>query len=86
MPRVRCAPRTCICAAQLVHIAALGVDLRQQPQLSWFRRLGRLAGDDLGSMFGMCSVPEVTLIKTKISHGKQPRHFVGGLELPVDRI
>jgi pimeloyl-ACP methyl ester carboxylesterase len=33
----------------------------------------------------MRSVPEVTLIKTKVTHGNQPRHFSGGLELPVDR-
>jgi pimeloyl-ACP methyl ester carboxylesterase len=33
----------------------------------------------------MRSVPEVTLIRTKVTHGKQPRHFVGGLELPEDR-
>ena len=33
----------------------------------------------------MRSVPEVTLIRTKVTHGKQPRHFVGGLELPDDR-
>lgn len=33
----------------------------------------------------MRSVPEVTLIRTKVTHGKQPRHFVGGLGLPDDR-
>jgi pimeloyl-ACP methyl ester carboxylesterase len=33
----------------------------------------------------MRSVPEVTLIRTKVTHGKQPSHFVGGLELPDDR-
>jgi pimeloyl-ACP methyl ester carboxylesterase len=33
----------------------------------------------------MRSVPEVTLIRTKVTHGKQPRNFVGGLGLPDDR-
>lgn len=29
--------------------------------------------------------PGVFVFRTKVPHGKQPRHFVGGLELPVDR-
>lgn len=29
--------------------------------------------------------PGVFVFRTKVSHGKQPRHFVGGLELPADR-
>ncbi len=29
--------------------------------------------------------PGVFVFRTKIPHGKQPRHFVGGLELPADR-
>ncbi len=33
----------------------------------------------------MRDVPGVFVHRTKISHGKQPRHFVGGLELPADR-
>jgi pimeloyl-ACP methyl ester carboxylesterase len=33
----------------------------------------------------MQSIPEVTLIETKVVHGKQPRHFAGGLELAADR-
>jgi pimeloyl-ACP methyl ester carboxylesterase len=34
----------------------------------------------------MRGVPEVTLVKTRVTHGDQPRHFVGGLELPADRL
>jgi hypothetical protein len=30
----------------------------------------------------MVDVPEVLVHRTKIPHGKQPRHFTGGLELP----
>lgn len=30
--------------------------------------------------------PGVFVFRTKVPHGKQPRHFVGGLELPVDRL
>ncbi|HET6582966.1 MAG TPA: hypothetical protein VFG69_05960 [Nannocystaceae bacterium] len=33
----------------------------------------------------MRDVPGVFVLRTKIPHGKQPRHFVGGLELPADR-
>jgi hypothetical protein len=33
----------------------------------------------------MRDVPGVFVLRTKIPHGKQPRHFVGGLELPDDR-
>lgn len=33
----------------------------------------------------MADVGRVTLHRTKIRHGDQPRHFVGGLELPADR-
>lgn len=29
--------------------------------------------------------PGVFVFRTKVPHGKQPRHFVGGLELPADR-
>ncbi len=37
-----------------LELDALGVDLRQQPQLSWLCRLERAAGDDLVPMFGVC--------------------------------
>jgi hypothetical protein len=30
-------------------------------------------------------LPGVYVLRTKVPHGKQPRHFVGGLELPADR-
>jgi hypothetical protein len=33
----------------------------------------------------MRDVPGVFVHRTKVPHGKQPRHFVGGLELPADR-
>jgi hypothetical protein len=33
----------------------------------------------------MADVDNVYVHRTKIPHGKQPRHFSGGLELPADR-
>lgn len=33
----------------------------------------------------MKDLPGVYLLRTKVPHGKQPRHFVGALELPDDR-
>ncbi len=33
----------------------------------------------------MRGFPGVYLLRTRITHGKQPRHFAGGLELPADR-
>jgi hypothetical protein len=33
----------------------------------------------------MQDVPEVYVHRTRIPHGKQPRHFTGGLELPPER-
>ncbi|MBV1857291.1 MAG: hypothetical protein KUG77_02690 [Nannocystaceae bacterium] len=33
----------------------------------------------------MTGEPGVFVFRTKVPHGKQPRHFVGGLELPADR-
>lgn len=33
----------------------------------------------------MADEPGVFVFRTKVPHGKQPRHFVGGLELPADR-
>lgn len=30
-------------------------------------------------------LPGAYLLRTKVPHGKQPRHFAGGLELPADR-
>lgn len=38
-----------------------------------------------GMKTDMRDVPGVFVLRTKIPHGKQPRHFVGGLELPPDR-
>ena len=38
-----------------------------------------------GMKTDMRDVPGVYLLRTKIPHGKQPRHFVGGLELPASR-
>ena len=33
----------------------------------------------------MADEPGVYVFRTKVSHGKQPRHFVGGLEVPDER-
>jgi pimeloyl-ACP methyl ester carboxylesterase len=33
----------------------------------------------------MSDVADVYVHRTKVPHGKQPRHFAGGLELPTDR-
>lgn len=55
------------------------LELREQEWREDYREWCIAMKDD------MRSVPEVTLIRTKITHGKQPRHFVGGLELPDDR-
>jgi len=33
----------------------------------------------------MADEPGVYVFRTKVPHGKQPRHFVGGLEVPADR-
>jgi hypothetical protein len=38
-----------------------------------------------GMKSDMRDVPGVWVLRTKIPHGKQPRHFVGGLELPESR-
>jgi hypothetical protein len=38
-----------------------------------------------GMKTDMRDVPGVFVLRTRIAHGKQPRHFVGGLELPADR-
>jgi hypothetical protein len=38
-----------------------------------------------GMKTDMREVPGVYVLRTKIPHGKQPRHFVGGLELPESR-
>jgi hypothetical protein len=38
-----------------------------------------------GMKAGFVDTPNAYLLRTKISHGKQPRHFAGGLELPADR-
>lgn len=38
-----------------------------------------------GMKNGFADTKGAYLLRTKISHGKQPRHFAGGLELPSDR-
>jgi hypothetical protein len=35
---------------------------------------------------GAPPLPGLFVLRTRIPHGKQPRHFVGGLELPADRL
>lgn len=55
------------------------LELREQEWREDYREWCEAMKDD------MRNVPEVTLIKTKVTHGKQPRHFVGGLGLPDDR-
>ncbi|MFO7561754.1 MAG: hypothetical protein R6X02_03870 [Enhygromyxa sp.] len=55
------------------------LELREQEWREDYRDWCEAMKDD------MRSVPEVALVKTKVTHGKQPRHFVGGLELPEDR-
>lgn len=56
--------------------AALEEDARQWPvQAPWCTAM----------LDGFRGVDGVYLLRTKIPHGKQPRHFVGGLELPADR-
>jgi len=39
--------------------------------------------DGMGN--GFVDTPGAYLLRTKIAHGKQPRHFAGGLELPKNR-
>jgi hypothetical protein len=56
--------------------AALEEDARQWPeQEPWCTAMAD----------GFRGVDGVYLLRTKVPHGKQPRHFVGGLELPADR-
>lgn len=38
-----------------------------------------------GMKTGFVDTPGAFLLRTKIAHGKQPRHFAGGLELPKNR-
>jgi len=57
------------CAA--LQEAALGWPMQQ----AWCAAMA----DDLRSL------PGAYLLRTRITHGKQPRHFVGGLELPPER-
>lgn len=55
-----------------LELERVGVDLRQQPQLSWFGRLARAAGDDLLAMFGVCRKHAV------ISHHMEARRRDSG--------
>jgi hypothetical protein len=66
-----------------LELEAVGLDIRQQPQLSWFGRLGRSARDDLLPMFGVSREHAVITQHVKAARrdqGHQPGDQIEGVE------